>query len=606
MNRIAQWLIGLVEQPATALILDVTVKATLLVFLAMLVLRLRPRASAALRHRVWCLVFCGLVALPVLCYLLPGLAVPILPARAEEPDAIAQSETTASAKEVSDTHAAIAPPPGVPLADAWASERGTRSSLTAFELTDNDLRVETAPVSAVPDDAAIVTAPEQPEPSRLAPAFNPVAIWLVGAALSLLPLIAGLVRSAALRAKARNILDASWIALRDQLCVRLGLKRQAKLLEVDAPIIPLSCGVVRPAVVLPHSACEWNEPLRRFVLLHELSHIKRHDVVFQLVARLACALYWFHPLVWYALYRLRVERELACDDSVLAAGERPSEYAEQLLEVARRLQPVRLHAAVAMAQSNKLERRVSLLFSRARSHLPLSTWTSRLLLACAVGIVIAVSVIRPSARATDEDARAVAEQETPNEESLAPSENATTRTINGRVVGPDGRAVAGAQVLVVDHSEDEFGRRVRTRKPLTRITTDADGRFSAPVPAELKEAYVYLLATAPGYGPAWEYTDAVGVKEECLLKLAPDDVPLEGRVLLPCARSPPQRSESKTGSRGRKKTRRNDPRKHSPTIIISASPTARPLSTFQRCRRPISSIPKRARPRQRTPRAASG
>ena len=153
--------------------------------------------------------------------------------------------------------------------------------------------------------------------------------------------------------------------------------------------------------------------------MHELSHIKRHDVVFQLIARLACALYWFHPLVWYALHRLRVERELACDDSVLAAGERPSDYAEQLLEVARSLQPMRLHAAVAMAQSNKLEHRVALLFSRARSHLPLSTRTSRMLLACAAGIVIAVSIVRPSAGDRPEDVSSVAAQKTSNEQTGA-------------------------------------------------------------------------------------------------------------------------------------------------------------------------------------------
>ena len=130
-----------------------------------------------------------------------------------------------------------------------------------------DLRLTAADGYQAQRSYSIASPPEQAE-SRLVPTFNPAAVWLVGAALSLLPLLAGLVRSAVLRAKARNILDASWISLRDQLCVRLGLKRAAALLEVDAPIIPLSCGVMRPAVVLPHSANEWNERLRRFVLLH--------------------------------------------------------------------------------------------------------------------------------------------------------------------------------------------------------------------------------------------------------------------------------------------------------------------------------------------------
>ena len=53
----------------------------------------------------------------------------------------------------------------------------------------------------------------------------------------------------------------------------------------------------------------------------------------QIVARLICALYWFHPLVWIALSRLRMESERACDDFVLYGGAEPPDYASHLLEV---------------------------------------------------------------------------------------------------------------------------------------------------------------------------------------------------------------------------------------------------------------------------------
>src|SRR5712671_6095251 len=81
----------------------------------------------------------------------------------------------------------------------------------------------------------------------------------------------------------------------------------------------------------------WPPETLRAVIAHEMAHVVRQDVAWQLVARLACALYWFQPLAWLAAWRMRVEREYACDDSVLRAGERPIAYARILLDVASRL-----------------------------------------------------------------------------------------------------------------------------------------------------------------------------------------------------------------------------------------------------------------------------
>jgi TonB family protein len=95
----------------------------------------------------------------------------------------------------------------------------------------------------------------------------------------------------------------------------------------------------------------------RAVLLHELAHIARHDCWTLAMAELAVALYWFHPLAWWAASRMRRERERACDDRVLAAGITASGYATDLLEVARG----RLDAALpapAMARASNLEARL--------------------------------------------------------------------------------------------------------------------------------------------------------------------------------------------------------------------------------------------------------
>ena len=105
--------------------------------------------------------------------------------------------------------------------------------------------------------------------------------------------------------------------------------------------------------MLPDAARQWSGEQLRSVLLHELAHIKRRDTIVQLLAQVACALHWFNPLVWFAAWRLHVERERACDDLVLASGVRPSAYAGHLLDVVTGLSPARWTAACGLAMARK-------------------------------------------------------------------------------------------------------------------------------------------------------------------------------------------------------------------------------------------------------------
>jgi hypothetical protein len=98
---------------------------------------------------------------------------------------------------------------------------------------------------------------------------------------------------------------------------------------------PLTWGWIRPIVLLPSRSAAWPIERRRAAILHELAHVERGDYVAQLVATLACAVWWFHPLAWWAAGRLRSESEHACDDRVLATGTPAPAYATDLLAVAQ-------------------------------------------------------------------------------------------------------------------------------------------------------------------------------------------------------------------------------------------------------------------------------
>ena len=132
--------------------------------------------------------------------------------------------------------------------------------------------------------------------------------------------------------------------------------------------MPMAFGTRRPAILLPAVAEIWSEDQRRSVLLHELAHVARHDCLTQSLAAVACAIYWVHPGVWWIARRLRIERELACDDRVLAAGADPDSYASQLLEFAYSLRVETAPAlAVTMAAPTSLEERLRALLDCGRN-----------------------------------------------------------------------------------------------------------------------------------------------------------------------------------------------------------------------------------------------
>jgi TonB family protein len=99
--------------------------------------------------------------------------------------------------------------------------------------------------------------------------------------------------------------------------------------------IPLTCGVLRPLILLPEAARDWDGSRLGPVLLHEAAHVRRRDCMAKYMAQSSRALMWWNPLAWLLAARLNREQELACDDMVLAAGVPAEDYATVLMDVAR-------------------------------------------------------------------------------------------------------------------------------------------------------------------------------------------------------------------------------------------------------------------------------
>ncbi|MBM3745244.1 MAG: hypothetical protein FJW34_05560 [Acidobacteria bacterium] len=207
------------------------------------------------------------------------------------------------------------------------------------------------PGGAVPLDRA----PATPNWPKLA-----AAVWAGGALLILARLLLGMARLRRVARRALSVEDPEWLDLLEESSRRLKIVVAVRLLESREVALPMTWGLRRPVVLLPGDVEQWPRERRQVVLVHELAHVKRRDCLTQILAQAACALHWFNPLAWAAARRCAIERERACDDRVLEAGTRASEYAGHLLDMARLLhyrQDWAL-AAVAMARRSHFEGRL--------------------------------------------------------------------------------------------------------------------------------------------------------------------------------------------------------------------------------------------------------
>lgn len=291
---------------------------------------LRRRGSAATRHLLCTVTLASLLALPFLAKTAPTWSIAI-PATA-----LARVEAVT----------------GSPLEPAPVSSTGS------------------ADIAVAPTVASVARAVEAPaaDPSRVSWRAATAAVYVTGAVLLLLQMLIERIVIARLARRADPVTDLEWRRLLRQSAASLGIDRPVRLLRSREQTMPMAFGIRTPSILLPAIADTWPDDRRRAVLLHELAHVARHDCLSQAIAALACAVYWIHPGAWWMARRLRIERELACDDRVLEAGTIARDYAGHLLELAYSLGGRRAPAmVVTMARPNQLEGRMLAILDERRN-----------------------------------------------------------------------------------------------------------------------------------------------------------------------------------------------------------------------------------------------
>jgi beta-lactamase regulating signal transducer with metallopeptidase domain len=194
-------------------------------------------------------------------------------------------------------------------------------------------------------------------------ALDILFIWAAIAAVLLLRVGVGLVQLRTLRASCTAIDPATIDPLLQSTLQEFQSVRRVTLCHSDRLQVPTAIGFFKPIVVIPSWALhELSSPELNSILIHELAHLRRFDDWTNLAQQILKALLFFHPAVWWIETHLALEREMACDDAVLALTGNPHGYAQCLVSIAEKTF-LRRGLALAHAIVNRM-RQTSLRVSR--------------------------------------------------------------------------------------------------------------------------------------------------------------------------------------------------------------------------------------------------
>ncbi len=332
-----------------ALGLDVSLKATVLVLLALAIHLGSGRRRALLRSVLWNACLLGLLVLPVAAVAFPGLRVACLPGREAPAD-------------FGPVREAVAPPPLSP------------DPLDGPNLIESPL-----------------VRPQAP--TRLDWASAVVLAYLAIAAALAVRLALSLAAVGALVRTSVPVEERPWVEALDRWRGRLGLSRGVRLARSSRVGVPVVVGWLRPTILLPEGLVDRAAPPTiDAILLHELAHVRRGDYPWNLLLRLVQAIYWPHPLVWPVGRIVAGVREQACDDLCVSWLGGTADYRATLLEMAsglvRRPGP---SLGLAMSRTTRLGRRLAWIERSEGVSRCLLGWPSRT--AIAVAVVAAVGVL---------------------------------------------------------------------------------------------------------------------------------------------------------------------------------------------------------------------
>ncbi|MFZ4777180.1 MAG: M56 family metallopeptidase [Terrimicrobiaceae bacterium] len=203
-------------------------------------------------------------------------------------------------------------------------------------------------------------------PKRLNWLGTAAVIWLLGAAGLSTYVILLLLRTRREVRRATPVIDPVILDVFEECRELMGIRRSLPLLVTNIVKSPALCGVLKPALLLPPGlTVNFSLGELRYVFLHELGHVKRHDVSLNWLLAILQILHWFNPVVWFGFARMRADRELACDALAIsfAREEESKDYGRTIIKLLETLsRPSAMPGLVGILEDrSQMKRRIRMI-----------------------------------------------------------------------------------------------------------------------------------------------------------------------------------------------------------------------------------------------------
>ncbi|HEY6817727.1 MAG TPA: M56 family metallopeptidase [Croceibacterium sp.] len=250
-----------------------------------------------------------------------------------------------------------------------------------------------------PPAAPAAGGPATPDAEWALPSPGEFAVWAYAVPLVLLlaAMLIAIGRLFAMHRRANVLVEAPWLAALAQAQRRMGFKHGTALLVSDELHSPVSWGMMRPIILLNPAVIPATDEAEA-IIAHELAHVARLDWAKLLLARVACAVFWFNPLVWLLARESHQLREEAADDAVLLSDVEDTDYAALLVNAARHDNQALLLAAHGVAPAkDSLKRRIARVLDASLPRRPVDMGWGALCVLVVLGLAGPLAALEPAA-----------------------------------------------------------------------------------------------------------------------------------------------------------------------------------------------------------------